>query len=462
MSSHRLTARFARLRLSQRSLGIIAIVCVLGLVAAGIVLVTVNSERAANSVGVAVPVAIKGVSVPKNTVIGVILTLGTSAEGSEWNGAAQGARVAQQRLRLAGTGIELRAETDGGTAEGGRQAVDRLVRAGVSGIVLASSGSHTDSAIAAAARARIPLIAPYETIPDSFAHAEGVWSLAPSVKQESEAVKTALGAAKHPLLIDAGGALGQELSVSDRIAVTAGTDLNVLASNVAARTNTDPTTNGAYLGGASANTPAPQFKVTANDAIVVSAPARVQSAILQALQAKNVTVPTILSSNATSPAFATASSSASVATNIATIGAAWGDATALERSVAGANMSGFLAAVRLCATDSSVKNLSGDAPFSTVAAQADSRSHDAVLALARALANASSADPHKVATALRGMRLEPRSGIAGPQLNFTRSSALDAPVAVLAGTLQNLQLRPDSTTSHVPSVTWFAIPSSSR
>jgi hypothetical protein len=122
-------------------------------------------------------------------------------------------------------------------------------------------------------------------------------------------------------------------------------------------------------------------------------------------------------------------------------------------------MSGFLAGLRVLAQEKEAKNLTGDMAFSQVADVADSRSHDAVVSLVRAISTAGSSDPAKVAKALGTLVLGPADGIAGPALDFTRPDAMDGEPVVLHFSAQDLGLRPQGSAERA-TASWFARPSS--
>ncbi|MFJ3032785.1 hypothetical protein ACIPC2_00100 [Curtobacterium pusillum] len=427
-------------RRTKRRRLLIAGIAVLVVVAVVAAVLTVRSLAAApaEAVPATVPVPVTVAHVPDRTKIGVVITLG-DGEGSEWNQAAQGAAVAQRRLALGGTDVQLVTRNDGGTADGARKAVTELVQAGVAGIVVASSGGHVTAAAATAADAGVPVVLPYAE------HTADSWSTAPAAASVTTAMQRALGNADSPLLVDLGGGAPTGLRIAH--VLTAGsTDVSALATTVAQRTGAvEPDED------APADTPAVD-----SDAVVVSGSAARQGAFVAALQAADVAVPVVLTPDATSPAFGTALSSAggSLSGTFRTAGVATDDATALNSDSAGRAMSAFLGAVRIVAKDPEAKNLTGDQAFSAVASGADSRSHDAVLALVHAVGAARSTSPEAVTDALAKTSLGVDDGIAGPALDFGDQQALGSDATVLAASAQALGLRP--TGSSATSLVWFA------
>lgn len=434
-----LEARGAR----RRRLLIVGIaVLVVAAVVAAVLTIRSFAAAPAEAVPATVPVPVTVAHVPDRTKIGVVVTLG-DGEGSEWNQAAQGAVVAQRRLALGGTDVQLVTRNDGGTADGARKAVAELVQDGVAGVVVASSGGHVTAAATAAADAGVPVVLPYAE------HTADSWSTAPAVASVTTAMQRALGNADSPLLVDLGGGAPAGLRVAH--VMTAGTtDLSALATTVAERT-------GAVQPEADTEAEtAADIPAVDSDAVVVSGSAARQGAFVAALQAADVTVPVVLTPDATSPAFGAALSSAggSLSGTFRTAGVATDDATALDSGSAGRAMSAFLGAVRITAKDPDAKNLTGDQAFSAVASGADSRSHDAVLALVHAVGTARSTSLEAVTDALARTSLGADDGIAGPALDFGDQQALGSDATVLAASAQALGLRP--TGSSTASLVWFA------
>lgn len=416
----------------------IAVLLVAAVVAAVLTFRAFGSSTPAEAVSATVPVEITVAHVPAKTKIGIIVTLG-DGEGSEWNEAAQGALVAERRLALGGADVALVTKNDGGTAAGGKAAVDALAKSGVAGIVVASSGSHVSGALTAAAAKGIPVVLPYAPAEKDS------WSTAPAAGSISKAMTTALGDADAPLLVDLGGGAPADLRVAHVLDGDETADTAALATTVAERTGATSNEHDADADAdADAKTPTPD-----SDAVVVSGSAERQGAFVAALQAENVTVPVVLTPDATSPAFGAAlvEAGGSLSGSFRTVGVATDDARALASDSGGRAMSAFLGGVRVLAGDHDAENLTGDQPFSAVAGAADSRSHDAVIALVRAVGTARSVEPADVTDALAALDLDTDAGIAGPALDFTQQQALGTPATVLAASAQQLGLRPASIAS---------------
>ncbi|MBO9041126.1 hypothetical protein [Curtobacterium flaccumfaciens] len=415
----------------------IAVLLIAAVVAAVLTFRAIGGSTPAEAVPATVPVEITVKHVPDTTKIGVVVTLG-DGEGSEWNEAAQGALVAERRLALGGTDITLVTKNDGGTSAGAKTAVASLAKSGVAGIVVASSGKHVSGALTAAAEQHIPVVVPYASAEKDS------WSTAPTAESIGAAMTTALGDAKSPLLVDLGGGAPAGLRVAHVLDGDDTADTAELAATIASRTGaTDADDDAAEAADADPKA-APD-----SDAVVVSGSAQRQGALVAALQAADVTVPVVLTADATSPAFGAAlvDAGGSLSGSFRTVGVAADDARALSSEAEGRAMSAFLGGVRVLADDPDAQNLTGDRPFSAVAGAADSRSHDAVVALVRAVGKAGSTEPSDVTDALAALDLDSAAGIAGPALDFTRQQALDASATVLAASAQPLGLRPDTASS---------------
>lgn len=412
--------------------------------AAAIALTTVALSRPKEAsrpdpVAATVPVALKAEGLPNDFSIGVVLTLGQSGEpGSEYNRAAQGAIVAAQRFAKGGAAVALVAQNDRGTEDGARAAVHALAEQGASGVVVATTGAPARAAAKAAEELGLPAILPYAEPSDP---AQATWTTRPSGASVAAALRTALNGKNRVLLVGDGGEVPASVGISQTLNLDGFDAVMDLAQEAAIQTGDQlrPPAEDAPAGAGSTRVAEPA------DAVVVSAatPQRL-ARLVQALQARDVSVPVVIPDGATAPAFASTLSELDGAASgqLVSVAPAGGDATALQQDAQGRGMSAFLSAVRLASGDPKVKNLTGDAAFFADAWAADSRSHDAVVALVRATASAGSGEPSKVGAALRTMSFGPGDGLAGPALDFSRSAALTAEAIPVYASPQDLGLRP--------------------
>lgn len=431
--------------------GAVVVVAVAAVIALSVFLFRPADAAIGDPVEASVPVALSAANVPADTRLGVVVTLG-SGDGASWKDAAQGAAVAAHRFSLSGTPIALSTADDRGTPEGARNAVEKLIAQGVAGIIVATDGPQVDGALEAAAKAGVPVLLPYYS--GKIDADAATWRTAPTAAQLSKALNSALAGSKRPLLIDAGGGAPGSVDVAASVSFKPGNDPEAMAADVARRTGVaEPAKADGTPGRAPVADPA--------DAVLLSGTPTQQATVVHALQSANVTVPIVLTPAATSPAFAAglAQAGGTVSGRLSTVGADAGDAAALRPDASGRAMSGFLAGLRVLAQDKNAKNLTGDMAFSEVAHAADSRSHDAVVALVRAVSAAGSMEPAQVAQALGTLKQGPADGIAGPALDFTAPDAMDGEPAVLHFSPQDLGLRPQLSGDPAPA-SWFARPAS--
>jgi len=417
---------------------------------AGVVILTVligyfvraSADDGPDPVAVTVPIALSELDVPENAKIGVVLTLGEgTTQGSQWHQAAQGAVVAQQRLQLGGHDIELIAEDDLGTETGSAEAVEQLLDQGVSGIIYASSGGHVTKGLAVADKAGVPVVLPYDTVPDGILNA---WSLIPQSEATAKTLAAELDRFEHPVHINAGADLPDSVDVADTLTFSADTNIDDFAEDIALRTGANPYANGTYTGGGEDDHQPLASVADPADVVVVSGPAAMQARAVFALQTGNVSVPVVLTDSAMSPRFEQTllDLGGTVSSNLRTIGVPADDGVALGTSGQSRAMSAFLSANRQFAGDESITNLTGDAPLAETAAFADVRGHDAVLAFAAAFDTAGDTEPSNVAQALGGLQLVAGHGIAGPALDFSQSHAVTQEPTALNASSQRLGLRP--------------------
>lgn len=407
--------------------------------------VPVKLAAAPGAGGTATPVA----AVPTLTIGVVYTNQSQPGQGSDWLATSAGAIVAQYRSRLGGTTVNLTPVDDHGTRAGARAAFRRLAADNVSGIVVASTGDHLDPGLAIASSAGIPTLLPYD---DSAQAAGDVWLTGPSQHDVDTALTRALRAAHatRPFVITADGVETPGVGAA-RTARLTPTSTGTLAKDVTSA-----------------------LAKRAVDSVVVAGSAASEAKVIAALQSANVEAPVIAGPAAVSPSFAAdlTADGGTTGGEFTTVGTDTGDAAALAAGDAGARASAFFAAVRLAAGDASLHDLLGG-PFSSDAAYADIASHDAVVALVDAARKAGSADPAKVAAALRGLKLGGNDGLAGPSLDFTGNDALAAgATVVLHATADDPGVRAapavsdrsngTTTTADAPTLYWFASPRTSN
>ncbi|WP_284985408.1 hypothetical protein [Arthrobacter sp. fls2-241-R2A-172] len=437
----------------------------LALIAAGVavvvaaaVVLTLTLNRPAEAprpdpVAATVPVALKADGLPSDFSIGVVMTFGQSGEpGTEYNRAAQGAVVAAQRFGQSGAKVALPTQNDRGTEDGARAAVAALADQGVSGVVVAGTGPQAVAAAKAAEERGVPVILPYAQPSEP---GQTTWTTAPTAASVEGALQKALNGKNRVLLVNDGGPAPASVAVADTLALEGFPDVAGLAREAAIRTGDQlrPPSKDAPAGAEGIRTANPA------DAVVVSAatPQRLAK-LVQALQSRDVSVPLVLPDGATSPAFASSLSEldGTASGQLISIAAATGDAIALQQDAQGRGMSAFLSGIRLASGNPEIKNLTDDNPFSADAWAADARSHDAIVALVRAGALAGSKEPSKVAASLRTLSFGPGEGLAGPDLDFTRSQALAAEATPVYASPQDLGLRPAD--EKAPRLVWVPAP----
>lgn len=374
--------------------------------------------------------------VPDGLTIGVVLSVAsTPSQGAQWREAAQGAQVAASRYAAGGTTITLVPVNDKGTADGAKAAIDTLAEQGVAGIVVATSGSHLRDALQHAASLNLATLMPYETSAEGLP--EHSWLTGPDAQIGDQRLVEALQQQNlhRPYLIDAGGGDIEGLAPVDSRTFAAGDDPDRLARRLAKVQRTGQ---------------------SSFDAVVISGPAELQGRLVAALQGAGIETPMLLTSDALSPAFpaAVAKAGGSLSGVFVTAGLDVGDAAALQSGEAGRAATAYFSAVSLLAADPKATDLLGQVPFSSVAGAADSRSHDAVVALVRAAAAAKSTEPAAVAAALAEVKVGAPEGLAGPALDFS------GPVTVAPEAVRVLSATPDSpgvrpVSPKVPSLYWY-------
>lgn len=366
----------------------------------------------------------------------VVSSVSDAGQGSEWLEASAGAEVAAYRFGLAGRTVSFSVVDDRGSAERAAKGVEKLVDEGVSGIVLATSGSHVQQALEVASDAGVPVVAPYlreGQVPG------GVYVLGPSEKQ-----------------LDARLAQAREIDGADATVVLVGDDSPTPALT-GARTvtldgsNLDRTIDDVVEG----------VEERDVDSVVVSASTTTQARVVAALQGEAPDLPVYLTPEALSPRFADAivRDDGTASGLLESVGVDASDASTLGSGASADSAAAYFAALRLLASDPTATSVVDDTPLQQVAADADLVSHDAVVALVRAAAKAGSNDPVEVAASLKGMKLGAEQALAGPALAFTSSHVVpDRGVALLRATTQDPGVRPQALDGDdTPRLFWFGV-----
>lgn len=369
-----------------------------------------NSREKDAAVAVTVPVELTAAGVTDRAALGVIVTVGDSAaEGSQWNQAASGAQVALERFTRGAAKISLVTEDDRGTEAGAREAVEKLAEQNVSGIVLATNGAHTRGALEAAQEAGIPVLMPYQ-------EATGrAWSLAPSNADLATTFNQETAKATKVFAIDQANHASLGVNAAETFTYKPGDNANELAQKIAEQTNRQENKNQEF-------------------AVVVNADASTSANLMRALQGASLNAKILFGNEVTSPAFSkalVADGDTTLAINAKTAGYNFDDAVALQANGQGRSMSSYLQMINIMSDSDRYTSLLGDQTFSEVAVSADSRSHDAVVVLVRAIEKANSRQAKDVYEALKTLTLTPADGITGAGYDFSNASAATGETVIL-------------------------------
>ncbi|WP_168216886.1 ABC transporter substrate-binding protein [Cellulomonas sp. Y8] len=381
--------------------------------------------------------------IPATVRLGVLVPPLEGA-GSEFRPLVEGAQVAAYRFGLGGHRVELRVALDDGTADGALRSMHALLAERVAGVVLASPGSHTVAALAAADDAATAVVLPYGA---AAGVAPGAWSVAPS--------PGAVAARVHDALDGLAASTPYRVAAADRPDPGPGdAPDDDVPPGAPSRTGTpeDPAATAAEI-----VTLLDQRLV---DAVVVDAPAVDQAALVVALQGLLGTrqLPVVLTPEALTPVFGDKLAAAGTSGGrLVGIGTDTQDHTALTGSGEGSRTAAFLAAVRLAAGDPGCRNVYDDDACGAGVPRADAASHDAALALVRAVDRAGSDEPARVREALGGLQLGRADGLAGPDLDFRSAQALaDADVVLLQASTSDAGVRPAAPDGSRAALSWFA------
>ena len=358
-------------------------------------------------------------------------------EGSEYRQVANGAEVAGFRFGLGGLTVNFKTVSEDGTADSAKKAMQTLIEAGVTGVIVADAGPHLADALDAASTAGIATLLPYDYANQVSAP---IYRTGPSAETLAAGLKTALANAhvSRPVVVSQNGY--EITGVTD--------DVNESLTYVG-----DPVTTASAVTLAISNTQA--------DAVIIEAPAVVQADIVTHIQALlgDKQLPIILTPQALTPAFAAGLGPvADLRGVLITVGRNTDDMVALQTGPQGDNMSAFLQAVRMAADSPTARNIFGDDSFASAAAYADTASHDAVVCLVRAAEQVAAGSAATVSAALGGLSLDINEGLAGGLLKFSSTETLAAnQVITLYGSSQNPGLRPQPTDNTVTRLSWVGL-----
>lgn len=351
------------------------------------------------------PVVALTAGVPAGTKIGLVVS--TAGPGKDVRDLAAGAYVALHRLTASDPGqVVLVVEDDEGTEAGAAAAVQRLADEGVLGIVYASAGDHMRAGVAEAAARDLAVLAPYngELALTESGHA---FLTGPSDAQAAAELASRVTDRRleRVVLVHQAGAYGD----AGREAL-ARAGLPVQSAVVVAPDGSDAAAAARTVVAAEAG------------AVVVWADLDPSLRLLSELKAVGVGVPTLFSPRVAVPAFGRVQQglTAPAATDGLLSAGVWaGPATP----------SAFVDAFYLGRDEAAAAGTRANLTA------ADIRSHDAVLALVAAAADAASAgpgglNPAGVLAALRDVESFP--GAAGVPLRFRTGAAVaDSDVALL-------------------------------
>ncbi|MDR2896901.1 MAG: hypothetical protein LBV30_09690, partial [Propionibacteriaceae bacterium] len=387
----------------------------------------ISSSAGVGASAIALPIDLDQID---HLAIGVLIAP-VDGEGSEYRPMIAGATVAASRFALSGGSIELVNAYDDGTSAGALAATQQLLDAGVSALIIGSSGEHLAAAIDAASLAETAVILPYAQAPSPRA---GVWSTAPTVRQTGETLTGALshiGANRPLLLASADSSLTAWLDPVDRI---------------------DPDNPQAVA------TTIERLTSLQADAVVIDAPADIMAELVASLHHDlgDLSVPILVGPAAVTPLFGEMTTVAGAsALPLISVGVNTDDQAELASGGAGLAADSFFEALKLDVDHADCLGLPTQSSCSGTD-WADINSHDAVVALVRAAERARSSKPSDLRSSLEQLSLDWRDGLAGADLDFHAANTLDDDaIDVLHSTTEDPGERPDDG-SNDDGLFWFA------
>lgn len=388
--------------MKRRKLALSALVILVALIATSVFIAQYYSSNASGNPHKPSSVPITIDNVPQDLKIGVVETLSMDgSEGGGWSEAGQGVLVASYRLSLADTDVDLRVVNDYGTSDGATKAISDLKSQSVSGVIALTSGSHARILAEEAHKAGLPIIFPYE---GNLPQQSGVWSFAADTGDNSWVNNTVKNVGAHrPVVITTDGASKWNGEAALTLSYSMGQDDTSFVEELLTA-----------------------FESYSFDSVVVLGNPIASAHVVSLVQATGVTYPIVVSPTCRNPLFtSTLASQGLLSADIASIGVSDADIIALESSARGSQAAAFFTALRAMSEDPNVLTLEKDRPFGDVITQTDALSHDALVALVYAAAEAKSTDPAQVASSLEDLVLESTNSVINAPLDFSHSHVLD-------------------------------------
>lgn len=334
--------------------------------------------------------------IPADLSVGVVVSYTEDAfEGRGWDLAGEGARVAAWRLDQGGKEVKLPVVSDQGSAEGSVKAIEDLKSQGVTAALALTSGTHAEALAEAAAEANLPIIFPYQ-VPKTKSDATA-WYAMPTEQELNQLVSghiAGLGC-ENPVVFEGAKTQFEGLE-GTKISVGADGVEKPLEDLVKVLEDSD-----------------------VKNCIVLDTDPVVSAHLVQGIHGLNLNLATIGGPALVNPLFAqTLGDNAEVLKNVYAVGAPSAIGVSMTPGSEGARAAVFERAVSIMAQDPELASVTADEFFQERAGFADTVSHDALLALVKAVAIADSDDAADISEAMGAVTIEENDGFASEQLAF--------------------------------------------
>ncbi len=352
--------------------------------------------------------------IPDDLIIGVVVSYTEEvSEGLGWDKNGEGVSVARWRLEKSGMEITLGVVSDNGTEEGARSAVSQLAEDGAGAIIALTTGDHTRALAEAVAESGIPVIFPYEprfeTEADAWFYNLSPEEMAGMMIEQAET----LGCSSSLLISD-----DELFSAYVTLAIDSGSDFRIATSYVITADNERSErgtekiveylveyyqTNQEYL-----------------ECVMLDASGTDVATLITGMRSSGIDVPIITTNEAQNYTLNEAMlNSYSLLGEVYSVGVADNVSLAAESSQIGDKAGVFNYAITLMKGKTGVASLSTDADFSEYGDYADLASHDALIAVVQAAANAQDASPEAITAAFYELELDPETSPVSEKLDFS-------------------------------------------